>query len=60
MASEDQKQAVLQAIRNKIEIAERSGLVATARSWRELHVNTESQSATEIIMAINAAETSDF
>lgn len=55
MASEQQKSAVLQAIGNKIEIAERTGLVATANSWRELYANVASRPAAEIVMALNAA-----
>lgn len=56
MASEDQKQAVLQAIKNKIDIAERQGLKATAQSWRDLYRHVFARPAAEIVMAMNAAE----
>jgi hypothetical protein len=55
MASEQQKQAVLQAIKNKIDIADRVGLKATAQSWRELYGNIAARPAIEIVMALNAA-----
>ena len=41
MATEKQKQAALMAIRQKIDIADRVGLVATAQNWRDLSIVLE-------------------
>lgn len=48
--TEQEKAAVLTAIRTKIEIADRVGLKATAQSWRELYLNVGAKPAAEIVM----------
>ena len=60
MATEKQKQAALMAIRQKIDIADRVGLVATAQNWRDLYANVSNRPAAQIIMAANAAAAQEF
>jgi hypothetical protein len=49
--TEAQKRAALASIALRAQIAEHSGLMATAKSWRELHWNVGCRPAGEIIMA---------
>jgi hypothetical protein len=54
--TEQQKRAALASIAERAAIAERDGLLWTAKSWRELHMNVGCQPAAEIIMAARPSE----
>jgi hypothetical protein len=52
---EQQKQAILADIANLAAVADRNGLEATARWWRELYNNVVVRPAGEIILAADRA-----
>ena len=54
--TEQQKRAALASIAERAAIAERAGLMATVKSWRELHWNVGCRPAAEIIMAERPSE----
>ncbi len=56
MATDAEKAAILTAIRNKAMIADRHGLSATAKSWRDLFAVVMARPAGEILLASRIAE----
>ena len=49
--TEAQKRDAMTSIAQRAKIAEASGLPATAKSWRDLHMNIGCRPAAEIILA---------
>jgi hypothetical protein len=62
--TEQEKRAALASITERATIAERAGLISTAKSWRELHMNVGCRPAAQIIMAasrcLRAASAADI
>lgn len=56
MATEQEKAAILTAIRSKAMIADRVGLKATAQGWRDLFAAVIARPAGEIVLASHLAD----
>src|SRR5262249_40634892 len=56
MGTEAEKAAILTAIRDKAMIADRVGLAATARHWRELFAVVLARPAGEIVLATHLSD----